>query len=195
MKQLWKIYWEEKHGISPTESFGNQPWKGALLAGNRTQFFGSANRRTIAGGYSSKPGLITKGCSSKKHQGANHRNGCQTKNWPFFVAADNQELLDVYLAPLSKAGLPPLALQEDEEAGLGISGRPVGLSNFLHLLRGVLLWQTHLTKMGCWKNNMLIQTITMRYWGFLPIWGTELTRIQHLGNNKLLVLFKQQNKG
>jgi len=26
-----------------------------------------------------------------------------------------QELLDVYLAPLSKAGLPPLALQEDEE--------------------------------------------------------------------------------
>ena len=55
------------------------------------------------------------------------------------MAADNQELLDVYLAPLSKAGLPPLALQEDEEAGLGISGRPVGLSNFLHLLRGVLL--------------------------------------------------------
>ena len=26
-----------------------------------------------------------------------------------------QELLDVYLAPLSKAGLPPLSLQEGEE--------------------------------------------------------------------------------
>lgn len=120
--------------------------------------------------------------------------GANQKDWPFFLAADNQELLDVYLAPLSKAGLPPLALQEDEEAGLGISGRPVGWSIFLHLLGGVLLWQTHLTKMGCWKNNMLIQAITMRYWGFLPIWGTELTRIQHLGN-KLVVLFKQQNKG
>ena len=35
-----------------------------------------------------------------------------------------QELLDVYLAPLSKAGLPPLALQEDEEAGPGDPGQP-----------------------------------------------------------------------
>ena len=43
-----------------------------------------------------------------------------------------QELLDVYLAPLSKAGLPPLSLQEDEEVGrfLGKHGEKMGFCIF-----------------------------------------------------------------
>lgn len=52
-----------------------------------------------------------------------------------------QELLDVYLAPLSKAGLPPLSLQEGEEVPKTM-GRPMGVGWLgVHLVghRGFLL--------------------------------------------------------
>ena len=57
------------------------------LGNLRTQWrsLGSANRRTIAGGFSSKPGLITKGCSPKKTPGKKPQERVPTKKTdPFF---------------------------------------------------------------------------------------------------------------